>query len=151
MKNTGAWVFTEKDRSKIIETEIPNDSQLLKDVSKELITILKENGVDEDIIFDIHVGFEEALRNAMIHGNKLDPKKVVKIKAEITPTEVIISVEDEGDGFDPASLPDPTLDENLLKEGGRGVYLVNHLMDEVDYQNGGRKLVMKKRLFTKHL
>ncbi|MGB3114305.1 MAG: ATP-binding protein [Candidatus Omnitrophota bacterium] len=144
-------MFTGKDRSRIMETEIVNDSQLSKNVSKELITTLKESGVDEDIIFDIHVGFEEALRNAMIHGNKLSPDKVLKIRTEITPTEVIISVEDEGEGFDPGKLPDPTLDENLLKEGGRGVYLINHLMDEVEYLKGGRRIVMKKRLFTKHL
>lgn len=134
-----------------MKTEIANDSHLLKEVSKELINTLREKGVNEEIIFDIHVGFEEALRNAMIHGNKLSPDKVVKIEMEVTPEMVIISVEDEGEGFDPDSLPDPTLDENLLKESGRGVYLINHLMDEVHYEKNGRKVIMKKRLDIKHL
>jgi len=132
-------------------TTIENDSHSLKEVSKKFINILKEKGIEEDIIFDIHVGFEEALRNAMVHGNKCDPGKKVTIETEKTGNVVIICVEDEGDGFDPADLPDPTLDENLLKEGGRGVYLIRHLMDEVRYENGGRKVVMVKYLDKKHL
>ncbi|MEE8574079.1 MAG: ATP-binding protein [Thermodesulfobacteriota bacterium] len=134
-----------------MKTKIASESHLLQEISKELIEALKEDGVDEDIIFDIHIGFEEALRNAMIHGNKLSPEKMVKIETEITGNMVIMCVEDEGEGFDPENLPDPTLDENLLKESGRGVYLIRHLMDEVVYENGGRKIIMKKRLDKKHL
>ena len=130
----------------MIKTAIANDSHLLKEVSKKLINVLRENNVREEIIFDIHVGFEEALRNAMIHGNKLDPEKKVLVETNMAEGAVIISVEDEGDGFDPATLPDPTLDENLLREGGRGVYLINHLMDEVKYENDGRRVVMIKYL-----
>jgi len=128
------------------KVEIANNSHLLKKVSKELIDTLKEQGVLEEIIFDIHVAFEEALRNAMIHGNKLQPDKKVKVETEITPEEVTISVGDEGEGFDVSRLPDPTVEENLLKESGRGVYLIRYLMDEVRYENGGRRVVMKKRL-----
>ena len=134
-----------------MKTKIANDGHLLKEVSKSLIAHLKEMGVEEDIIFDIHVGFEEALRNAMIHGNKSNPGKHVSVEAEIKEDAVVISVEDEGDGFDPSGLPDPTLQENLLKESGRGVYLMKHLMDEVRYENGGRRVVMVKYFAKKHL
>ncbi|NQT33503.1 MAG: ATP-binding protein [Candidatus Omnitrophica bacterium] len=130
---------------------IENDSHLLKEVSKELVNILKEKNVDEDIIFDIHVAFEEALRNAMIHGNRNEPDKKVTIEIEIKENLVVICVEDEGEGFDAGKLPDPTLDENLLKESGRGVYLINHLMDEAIYESGGKKVVMTKFLDKKHL
>ena len=130
--------------TKKIEIEIENDSHLLKEVSKELISTLKEKNVAEEVIFDVHVGFEEALRNAMIHGNKSHPKKKVKIETEITDEWVMIIVEDEGTGFDLESLPDPTIEENLLKESGRGVYLIRHLMDDVRYELGGRRVVMKK-------
>jgi serine/threonine-protein kinase RsbW len=123
---------------------IANDSHLLKEISKKLIAALKEKGVKEDIIFDVHVGFEEALRNAMIHGNKSNPDKKVLIETIVTDSSVTICVEDEGEGFDPKELPDPTLDENLLRESGRGVYLINHLMDEVRYEQGGRRVVMIK-------
>ena len=134
-----------------MKTRIASDSHLLKEISKKLINKLRKNGIDEEIIFDIHVGFEEALRNAMIHGNKFSPDKTVKIEVDVNPGVVVISVEDEGEGFNPDSLPDPTLDENLLKESGRGVYLIKHLMDEVYYEKGGRKVIMKKRLDVKHL
>lgn len=127
-----------------LKREITNDPRLLKKVSKELVNALKRIGVAEDVIFDVHVGFEEALRNAMVHGNKNLPGKKVTIEAEWGADAVMITVEDEGEGFDPGSLPDPTDDENLLREGGRGVYLIRHLMDEVVYENGGRKVVMKK-------
>ncbi|MBU1656626.1 MAG: ATP-binding protein [Candidatus Omnitrophica bacterium] len=106
--------------------------------------MLKGKNVSEEVIFDVHVGFEEALRNAMIHGNGSNPGKKVKIETEITDEWVVIIVEDEGNGFDLASLPDPTVGENLLKESGRGVYLIKHLMDEVRYEKNGRRVVMKK-------
>lgn len=133
-----------------MKTTIANDSHLLKEVSKKLINSLKEKGIDEDIIFDVHVGFEEALRNAMIHGNKSDSGKKVSIETEIVDNAVVIYIEDEGDGFDPAKLPDPTLDENLLRESGRGVYLIKHLMDKVKYENGGSRVIMVKYLDKKH-
>lgn len=129
-----------------MKIRIDNDSHLLKEISKELIGSLQKQGVDENIIFDVHVAFEEALRNAMVHGNKSDPEKKVMIETMITDGELMICVEDEGDGFDPDSLPDPTLGENLLKESGRGVYLVKHLMDDVVYEQEGRKAVMRKKL-----
>jgi serine/threonine-protein kinase RsbW len=133
-----------------MRTKIDNDSHLLKEISKQLIARLKETGVEEDIIFDIHVGFEEALRNAMIHGNQDDPSKKVTVGYDLTDMSVTISVEDEGKGFDPEMLPDPTRQENLLKESGRGVYMMKHLMDDVTYENGGRKVVMVKHFDRKH-
>ncbi|MCK5450922.1 MAG: ATP-binding protein [Candidatus Omnitrophica bacterium] len=127
-----------------MKTVIENENNVLKEVSERLLSELKKKGIKEDVIFDIHVGFEESLRNAMIHGNKLDPGKKVTIETEITDNSIIIKVEDEGEGFDPSSLPDPTLDKNLLKESGRGVYLIKHLMDLVEYENKGRRVVMTK-------
>ncbi|MDD5634815.1 MAG: ATP-binding protein [Candidatus Omnitrophica bacterium] len=135
-----------KEENFKIRTTIPNDSSLLKEVSKKLIARLEERHIDDNIIFDIHVGVEEAIRNAMVHGNQSDPDKKVTIIAEIADNKVMITVEDEGNGFNPDNLPDPTLDENLLKEGGRGVYLIKHLMDEVRYENGGRRIIMIKCL-----
>ena len=128
----------------MFKEEIPNDSRILKEVSSRLMGKLKASGVGEDVIFDIHVGFEEALRNAMVHGNKNDPGKTVKVETEIQQDSVIISIEDQGEGFDPEKLPDPTTQENLLREGGRGVYLIRHLMDEVIYEKEGRRVVMRK-------
>lgn len=135
----------------MIRTAIENDSHLLKEVSNKLINALKEKGVNEDIIFDVHVGFEEALRNAMLHGNKEHPQKKVYIETEITDKAITITVEDEGEGFDHSKVPDPTVGENLLKEGGRGVYLIRHLMDEVKYKNNGSKVIMIKFFDKEHI
>ncbi|MCK4851643.1 MAG: ATP-binding protein [Candidatus Omnitrophica bacterium] len=135
--------MTEALRTKL---QITNDSRLLKKASRELIDILKDRGIGEETLFDVQAGFEEALRNAMLHGNRLHPDKKVIVETEITFEQVTISVEDEGEGFDPDSLPDPTLEENLLKESGRGIYLIRHLMDRVRYENGGRRVVMTKYL-----
>lgn len=150
MKNTAEWDLFPKDISEnqLMRTVISNDSHLLKEVSKKLINRLRDERVPEDMIFDVHVAFEEALRNAMIHGNMSDPDKKVIVDTDIRDDRLVITVEDEGPGFDPGSLPDPTLDENLLKERGRGVYLINNLMDEVSYQNRGRRVVMTKYFRT---
>ena len=86
----------------------------------------------------------------MIHGNKMDPEKKVTVEAEITEKDIRVCVEDEGDGFDPGILPDPTDEENILKTSGRGVYMMRHLMDEVKYENGGKRIIMIKCFRRKH-
>ena len=129
-----------------IKTFIENDSHLLKEISREVIDELRSLGTHEGLIFDIQVAMEEALRNAMIHGNKFDPQKKVSVEAEVVGGKVRVCVEDEGAGFVSSNVPDPTDEENILKTSGRGVYMINHLMDEVKYENGGRRVVMVKYL-----
>ena len=128
---------------------IKNDSMLLKEISSDLMQELRRKDIKEEVIFEVHVSFEEALRNAMMHGNRQDPEKKVLVETEITDGVLYIAVEDEGEGFEPSSIPDPTLEENLLKESGRGVYLINRLMDEVKYENNGRRVIMIKHLNRK--
>ncbi|MBU0683947.1 MAG: ATP-binding protein [Candidatus Omnitrophica bacterium] len=130
---------------------ILTDSRLLKKVSKKLIKNLKKSKIDEEIIFDIHVSLEEALRNAMIHGNKSDIRKKIIIETEIINNRITLCIEDEGEGFNFSCLPNPTLDENLLKENGRGIYLMKHLMDKITFEKGGRRVVMVKFLDRKPL
>ena len=130
----------------MVKNVIPTNSRLLKKISKNLIKLLKKAKIDEEIIFDIHVSLEEALRNAMMHGNKLDIRKKIMVETELESSVMKISVEDEGKGFNPLKLSDPTLNENLLKENGRGIYLMKHLMDEVRFENSGRRVIMTKYL-----
>ena len=129
-----------------IKTFIENDSHLLKEISREVTDELRSLGTHEGLIFDIQVAMEEALRNAMIHGNKFDPQKKVSVEAEVVGGKVRVCVEDEGAGFVSSNVPNPTDEENILKTSGRGVYMINHLMDEVKYENGGRRVVMVKCL-----
>ena len=88
---------------------------------------------------------EEALVNAIKHGNKLDPDKRVMIDATISPNEAEISIEDEGPGFDRGSVPDPLAEENLEKPSGRGILLIESYMSQVKWDHGGRRVRMVKK------
>lgn len=95
--------------------------------------------------FEIETALREALANAITHGCKGDPAK--KIECSITDEGergILIVVRDPGQGFDPAVLPSPTDDENLLSEHGRGIYMINKLMDEVKYERNGSEIRMRK-------
>lgn len=95
--------------------------------------------------FAIKLALEEALANAIKHGNASDPAKRIVFEFEVDPERVRFSVEDEGGGFDPADVPDPTLDENLEKPSGRGVMLMRAYMNEVDFNDAGNRVTLVKR------
>lgn len=99
----------------------------------------------EAALFAIKLGLEEAIVNAIKHGNKFDPAKKVFIQAEISPTEARITVEDEGPGFDRCAVPDPRADANLEKCSGRGILLIESYMTGVEWSNRGRRLTMMRR------
>lgn len=90
----------------------------------------------------IMLPLSEAINNAILHGNKLQEHKPVTIVAELRNQRLTVSVKDEGAGFDPDEVPDPLKKENLLKEGGRGIYLIREYADDIDFQNNGSKIVM---------
>lgn len=90
----------------------------------------------------IMLPLSEAINNAILHGNQLQEHKSVTVVAELQNQRLIISVEDEGVGFDPDDVPDPLQKENLLKEGGRGIYLIREYTDDIDFQNKGSKIIM---------
>jgi len=100
---------------------------------------------DEHRLFEIKLCVEEALRNAMVHGNGSDASKSVKVSYSIDNDTVIIEVEDEGVGFDHEKLPDPTKEENIMKTSGRGVYLIKKIMDTVEFNDSGNRIKMTKR------
>jgi len=84
--------------------------------------------------------------NAIVHGNEEDPNKLVYVKCRCTRDgEVSITVEDEGNGFEHEAVPDPTSLDNQLRTNGRGIHLIRTLMDEVDFEEGGSVLHMRKR------
>lgn len=100
--------------------------------------LLKEYEIGEALFGNILITLTEAVSNAIIHGNQAKADKKVYINTERKATSIIFSVEDEGQGFDPNILPDPTAPENLLTPGGRGVFLMQHLSDNVSFDEGGR-------------
>ena len=98
---------------------------------------------------NLFIALDEAFVNAVKHGNKSDPKKLLRITAELSPKEACFTVEDEGEGFDVGEIPDPTNPENLLKVCGRGILFMRSFMDEVGWEQavGGGMIVkmLKKR------
>jgi serine/threonine-protein kinase RsbW len=102
------------------------------------------NNFDGDDIFAIHLALEEALLNAMHHGNKQDAAKQITVECLITPAKFDISITDQGGGFDPDDVPDPRREENLRKCCGRGLLLMRSYMDEVEYNEAGNCVHMVK-------
>ena len=113
------------------------EQRLLKEVAR--------HGYSETAIFAIRLALEEALANAIRHGNRSDPAKKVEINYEIDDHRALITITDQGDGFNPSQVPDPTTDENLAKENGRGIMLMRAYMDEVHYNARGNQVQILKR------
>ena len=92
----------------------------------------------------------ELLANAICHGNCEDHSKKVTVGHMVTEQSVAIAVLDEGDGYDPAAVPDPTLPENLTKDHGRGIYIVKNYVDEVHYNVTGSRVLVRKARWKAH-
>ena len=91
---------------------------------------------------NFRVGLTEALSNAMLYGNRSDPHKRVRVEVSVRVEEVTARVTDQGVGFDPALVPDPTLPDNISKPGGRGIFLMKSLMDEVQFNDQGNSVTL---------
>jgi serine/threonine-protein kinase RsbW len=94
--------------------------------------------------FGIRLSLEEAIVNAVKHGNRNDPTKIVYARYQITNTQFLIEIQDEGSGFDPEGVPDPLNPENLERPGGRGVFLMRHYMSWVQYNETGNCVTLCK-------
>jgi len=106
-------------------------------------------GFESDVSHWMSVAIRESVTNAVRHGNKLDSEKRVLICFEVGEGELSVSVEDEGEGFDPGEIPDPLAEENLLRASGRGIFFMKNFMDEVTYDfdpNRGTRVTMVKRV-----
>ena len=115
------------------QIEIESDPNNLITIEEFVNYFAKDLGLSEEQLSVLLLAVTEAATNAIIHANKCDVSKLVKIDARIENSKLIVKVKDEGKGFDPGALPDPTRPENLLKDSGRGVYLMKVYMDEVKY------------------
>jgi serine/threonine-protein kinase RsbW len=115
-----------------------------RDVQRQILEQIEQNGFDGSNFFAINLALEEALVNAIKHGNRLDPSKKVHIQARINTKKVEITIEDEGPGFNRSSVPDPTIAENIEKCSGRGILLIESYMTSVTWDRGGRRLRMIK-------
>lgn len=110
----------------------------------EILNTLMNNGWENKLVFGIHLSMEEALVNAVKHGNKYNPAKKVHVRVGISSNLFRSEITDEGEGFDPAKLPDPTDPDYLDKPNGRGVMLMRNFMTRVIYNDCGNAVFMEK-------
>ena len=113
--------------------EIESDPNNLITVEEFVNYFAKDLGVSDERMNGLLLSVTEATTNAIIHGNKCNLDKKVFIDVFVENENIVIKVKDEGDGFDPANVPDPTEPQNLLKDSGRGVYLMRVYMDDLKY------------------
>jgi serine/threonine-protein kinase RsbW len=126
------------------EQRISSDPNLCAPIVEQLISKLDEFGWADKDAFAIHMAVEEAIINAIKHGNECRPNTTVHIKMKLTGEQFQATVTDEGPGFDLDNIPDPTNQENVEKCSGRGVMLIRHFVDEVQYNSRGNSVSMTK-------
>lgn len=121
-----------------IQIQIPSLPENIRIVESFIDNAKDKYELNDDIYGNIMIAVTESVNNAIIHGNKSDNKKNVHLRLSLEKSLIKFTVEDEGPGFDFSNLPDPTLPENLSKPGGRGIFLMKNLCDEVSFKNDGR-------------
>lgn len=123
---------------KSLKIQIPSIVENIRIVESFIDNVKDKYKIDDDIYGNIMIAVTESVNNAIKHGNNCDKNKNVTLTAVYEDNLVRFIVEDEGPGFDPAKLPDPTAPENLEKLGGRGIFLMEQLADEVTFSNEGK-------------
>ncbi len=147
-KNAGGASRCEFDSGKLIvrlDVVLQADVNAVTPVVEGVMKMVREMQCAAGKEFEIETALREALANAIIHGAKNDPSKKIECCVACDESRgMLIIVRDPGQGFDPASLPSPTFGQNVYSEHGRGIYLINLLMDEVRYERGGTEIHMRK-------
>jgi serine/threonine-protein kinase RsbW len=125
--------------------DMPSDAAGIPAVRERLTEYLRAHGFRPEDIWGVELALGEALLNAIRHGNQDDPARTVRIDYGIANEVFYVRVRDEGPGFDPAEVPDPTQPENLQRAGGRGLLLMRHYMCQVHFLGKGNDVLMCKR------
>ena len=124
--------------------EIPSKLEAARAVEEEILNGVAAAGYDDSDGFAVRLALEEAVNNAIKHGNRGNAAKRVRIGYEVTADRICFQVSDEGAGFDPLGVSDPTADENLENPSGRGIMLMKAYMDEVQYNPRGNEVRLVK-------
>ena len=130
------------------ELKLPSRIEAVAEAAAAVAGLMSRSGIDENAAFGIDMAVREAVTNAVLHGNKQDETKLVEVTLTSFSTALEIKVHDQGPGFNPEAVPDPTKDENILKTSGRGIFFMRNFMDEVDWvirPEGGTTVRMVKR------
>lgn len=121
-----------------IKIQIPSLSENIRIVESFIDNAKERFNLDDDIYGNIMIAVTESVNNAIKHGNNNDKTKNVSLSLLLNENAIKFTIEDEGKGFNFSDLPDPTSPENIDKPGGRGIFLMKHLSDEVNFKNNGQ-------------
>lgn len=130
---------------------IESSSSAIEQVCERILSELHADNFSKEDVFAVHLGLEEAFLNAIKHGNKDDTARKVTINYSIRPDEIEIFMKDQGQGFDPDSVPDPRCGDNIYKIGGRGLFLIRSYMDLTEFNEQGNCIRMVKYNSNKKL
>jgi serine/threonine-protein kinase RsbW len=127
---------------KSIKISIPSLIENIQVIESFIDNAKEAFEINDDLYGNIMISVTECISNAIVHGNQSESSKLVHLELQMEPGLLRCSIEDEGTGFDFNQLPDPTDPENIEKIGGRGIFLMKHLSDEVKFEEGGKKTVL---------
>jgi len=137
--------FEARDLILRLEKTVHADVAAIEPVVLEIMSVVEEAGCAAGSEFEVKIALQEALANAVVHGCKGNPEVPVRVSVACDEERgMLIVVRDPGPGFDPAEIPSPVVGENLFSSHGRGIYLINQLMDEVRFERQGTEIWMRK-------
>jgi serine/threonine-protein kinase RsbW len=125
-----------------IKISIPSLIENIKIIESFIDNAKDSFEINDDIYGNIMISVTECISNAIIHGNQSDKNKLVHLELNMKGNQLNFIIEDEGRGFDLLELQDPTAPENIQKPGGRGIFLIRHLSDEVKFEEGGKRTIL---------
>lgn len=123
-----------------IKIQIPSLSENIRIIESFIDNAKEKFQFNDDIYGNIMIAVTESVNNAIVHGNKSDKSKNVDLSLNFEESMIRCIIQDEGDGFNYDDLPDPTAPENLEKPGGRGIFLMKNLCDEVRFEDNGKRV-----------
>lgn len=127
---------------KSIKISIPSLIENIQVIESFIDNAKEDFEINDDMYGNIMISVTECISNAIIHGNQSNAAKMVHLELQMQPGLLICSIEDEGSGFDFSNLPDPTEPENIEKLGGRGIFLMRNLSDDVKFEESGKKTIL---------
>lgn len=126
------------------ETSIPSNTSDGLAVQETIVSLMERFCYSDRDVFAMRLSLEEGITNAIRHGNKFSPEKQVAIRCTIDESRMRVEVQDQGDGFEPEEVPDPTAEEFLERPSGRGLLLMRAYLNHCEYSDGGRRLTMER-------
>lgn len=142
----GSCEFNSDQLDVSVEINLPADVEAISPAVDRIVKLVRQTSCGPDADFEIDLALREALANAIVHGCKGDKEKMIQVCVACQrETGILIIVRDPGPGFDPGSIPSPVVGQNVYSGRGRGIFLINQLMDEVRFEKGGTEIHMKKK------